>query len=513
MDFRIRKRKGKAEPKRYFFYGMLNGLFVGWLYGSDWGWQLIFFALTPLLLSLLSGKGQNHFLWGYGLGYYWMGMHWLYSLVPRIPASPVSAVILLTIGILIIGVCLTFLLWAAFLPLPGVLKGNGFDLIKIAAFYLLGEWLPGILPIFPFPWFRLGTVISPFPAALQGASVFGSLYLAFWIVLINGFFAWVLMGKKADRGFYLIVVLILSHLVYGEFVLEGEEEVNQWFPVLLVQGGHGGMEKWNMSDEELCSEYLQITEQEIREGTRLVVWPETAIPVNLPSERGMLRKLERLCREKNTEIITGAFDDKEGETYNAMYHITNGGLSGQVYYKQILVPFGEYLPFDAALQILSPGLSSFVKDNAFRKGEETTIFTTGAGRAGGIICYESVFPRIARNAVKEGAEFLMIVSNDSWFGTSAALKEHHAHGILRAVEENRYLVRASNTGVTSIIDNRGRVQIQAPLMEEAAVSGTVLALTKRTGYSYYGDIIVIPALLLWILGFYRALFGKQKVSP
>lgn len=486
--------------------GFLNGALIGVIYsieGIFWG---IFAGLIPFCMVILKKEKKDSYIWGYAIGYYGISLHWMYALAARLPVSYGTGAAVMTAAILLLTLILSFLFWLVFYPISYVLKGNSWDLLKIAFFYMAAEWLPGVLPFVSFPWFRLGTVITPYEAAIQTASLFGSLYLSFFIVLVNGLIAWILCSGKADMGFLTAAILITASLFYGEFRLKVPIQSGEAreFSVLLVQGSHGGMEKWNMSETELFEEYLRITKETPLKNISLIVWPETAVPVRLSKEKSMAGRLKALCRETGSEILMGALDGDE-TAYNTMYHITPSGVSSTVYHKQVLVPFGEYLPMAGMLKKILPDLAAFLEKNSFEPGTESILFSTKAGDAGGIICYESIFPQIARNAVKAGAEYLVIVSNDSWFGTSAALKEHHAHAILRAVEQNRYVLRSSNTGVTSAISNKGQILKKAPLLKAAAIKTTAQPLTTKTLYCQTGNIIILPAILLWLIGIVKKL--------
>ena len=295
-------------------------------------------------------------------------------------------------------------------------------------------------------------------------------------------------------------ILIGAVLLYGEVRLY-ERVPYAGQPVLVIQGNHEGSEKWRMESEDILKDYEKLIYQYADSPVALVVLPETALPYAVADNKETRRRLSLWSRQLPAEILLGAIEKEqteEGEErfYNAVYHVTGEGMDKKVYRKQVLVPFGEYLPFEGILGKYVPWLLDFMAGNYFEAGSVPVIFETGLGRAGTLICYESVFSRLAMESVREGAQFLVIVSNDSWFQDTPAMREHHAHAILRAVEEDRYVIRAGNTGISSVIDNRGRVIAGIKEKESGGFCALTAATSGLTVYAGAGDIF--PAALLGI---------------
>ncbi|MEG1457607.1 MAG: apolipoprotein N-acyltransferase, partial [Bacilli bacterium] len=167
------------------------------------------------------------------------------------------------------------------------------------------------------------------------------------------------------------------------------------------------------------------------------------------------------------------------------------------YSKRHLVPFGEYIPFKKSLEKIIPSMKDFQLMGELDPGDGFYLQKTEHGKIGGIICFESIFPSIVRGSVNEGAELIILVSNDSWFKDSSAVYQHHKQAIMRAVENNRYIVRAANTGISSFIDNKGRVIEETELLKEEVVNSKVSMISDRSIYSVVGDIIVLFGVL-WI---------------
>lgn len=476
-----------------FLAGLLNGIITGLVYSIEEIWWCIFFCMIPFTGILLIRRNISGFIMGYGMGYHATGLAFLLKLSSMLPLPRYTAYLLMATAVLLASLILTFFMWLVFWLFVKRKKRTKIDIFLVAGLYILAEWLQGMIPVFAFPWFRLATVVAGEPIFLQGASLLGVLFVDFLIVLWNAMLARVIIRRRAEVGVVAALALIVGVLLYGEVRLHGTEvdeeayrqgkvtwseaessgmvqsEVGQMGTrkrVMLVQGNHEGREKWGMEIEDILADYKQIIEEHMDEDIALIVMPETALPYAIEEDEETRRWLLQLCREYDVELLVGAIEKTGGfetdASYNAVYHVTSEGIRQPAYRKQILVPFGEYLPFASLVETLCPWLMEFMTGNVFEAGNEEIIFDTKVGRIGTLICFESVFSEAAYETVDEGAELLVIVSNDAWFEGTPAMRQHHAHAIIRAVETDRYILRAGNTGITSVIDNRGRVIEKIP---------------------------------------------------
>jgi len=230
----------------------------------------------------------------------------------------------------------------------------------------------------------------------------------------------------------------------------------------------------------------------------IVLWPETALPYYVRLEPAKYARLLGLAKELKTPILLGYPDarlDQHGgvQTTNAAgLVLASGKLRGQ-YDKIHLVPFGERIPF----QKLFPFLGHVDLGQAeWTPGTRPVVFS-GAGPAFGVlICFESIFPQLARRYAIEGAQYLVNITNDEWFGKTAGPIQHADLAILRSVELGMGLARCANTGVSMLIDPYGRVQARTPLFAEAILSGTVDAGVGPTTYTEWGDWLTWIAIAL-----------------
>jgi apolipoprotein N-acyltransferase len=225
---------------------------------------------------------------------------------------------------------------------------------------------------------------------------------------------------------------------------------------------------------------------------RLVVWPETAIPAFYQQIKDTwLADFRAEAAQHNTDLIIGMpWGDLETRSYyNAMVSV--GAKPGH-YFKRHLVPFGEYLPlrpiFGWVLDILQIPLSDFAR------GENSQEPIKAAGYAvASSICYEDVFGNESRDALPQAA-YLVNVTNDAWFGNSMAPHQHAQMAQMRALEAGRWLLRATNTGVTAVISPQGRIIKQAPLFQQAAITAEIIPMSGATPYIRFGDTPVLVLL-------------------
>ena len=467
--------------------GLLNGIAAGLVYATEELWFGILFCLVPFAGILLTRTRSSGFLIGYGMGYYMTGISFLYALADVVPLPVYTSYALMTLAVLLISAYLTLLLWLAFYPFRYIRRGSRLAIFWIAGFYVLGEWLQEISPLASFPWFRLAVAAVPCPLLIQGASLAGSLLVSFFLVLCNAWLARLIIKRRIDMGMIIAVLLTVLLLLYGEVRLYEREDSGA--SVLVVQGNHEGSEKWTLELEDILADYERLiyeyasAAESAGKRAELVVLPETALPYAAAEYSSTRETLISICRELSTELLLGAIEqekrDEETVSYNAVYHVTEGGFAEKTYRKRVLVPFGEYLPFAELMDRFCPWVEEFMTGNYFEAGSEQNCFETGVGEIGALICYESIFPAEAQGAVLSGAELLTVVSNDSWFQGLPAMQEHYAHAALRAVETDRYVIRAGNTGISGIIDNRGRT---AAGMTEHVQGGFVAEAAARRTY-------------------------------
>ena len=361
-----------------------------------------------------------------------------------------------------------------------------------------------------FPWALIGYSQVPFPAVAQAASIVGVLGVSALVVLVNGTVACaVVAGPRAARmPLVLTAVLVAGTVAFGAWRLQDGALLRAGSPlrVAALQGNVRQDEKWRPSRSDAILEtYLEQTRQAVAAGAGLVVWPESATPFALDGDaRGEL--VRAVARETRAHLLVGTTEvvrDAGTRYYNAAYLIEPGrGSTSGVYRKQHLVPFGEYVPLRWALFFASP-LVETVAD--FSAGTEPRLLPVGGSPVGTAICYEIIYPGLVRELVLRGSELLATVTNDAWYGLSAAPHQHFQQATMRAIEQGRFLVRAANTGISGVIDPYGRVLARTGLFEPAVVVEDVRLLEGLTFYGRVGDApaYAVAAVAAIALGYRR----------
>jgi apolipoprotein N-acyltransferase len=211
--------------------------------------------------------------------------------------------------------------------------------------------------------------------------------------------------------------------------------------------------------------------------------------------------------------MCGAFDTAEdGASANAVFlAFPDGTLSETVYYKRHLVPFGEYVPMRDLVEVLVPPLADIgMLSDDLAAGKDSAIFDTPLGGIGTLVCFDSIYEALTLSSVRDGAEFLVLPTNDSWFLDSAAAYMHHAQARLRAIEGGRYIVRAADTGISSVIAPDGSVDAELPPLVEGVSISTVHPTSSRTLYSYIGNLFVYLLLAALTVLFFHRVWIKYK---
>jgi apolipoprotein N-acyltransferase len=369
-------------------------------------------------------------------------------------------------------------------------RNNIWNAFIFAGLFIVGEWLQSLFYPLAFPWGRIGAIVAPATTFIQSASLFGSLFTSFLVISINGLLA-LTIKTKSFKPLLIAFAVLFGNLTFGMIVQKPAYKLTTTKNVLMIQGNTPQLEKWELSHENLTGLYINSARKNITPEIDIILIPETALPFDLLNSP-FINEFKTFAEQNNVSVIAGFVYNDE---YNSMIAINPDSYS-EVYSKQRLVPMGEMLPFGTFLAD-----TAFADFEPFQEGTGSVLIEATNVKYGATICYESIFPEVSREHVAGGAEVIIIPSNDSWFGRFSALSQHHNHAILRAVENGRYVLRASNNAVTSVITPYGEVKATAPRYELATLQASFEPLQSRTLYSYIGDSFVfLPiALCIWEL--------------
>ena len=497
------RKIGRTLP---MLMGVLSGLLTAAAFGGIPKAVMIFFSLIPLFIALLkceSPRQLKYILFPFAAAFYMPHMSFLYAASPLLPVADGWVAPLITLAVIGVSLLQGVLLWLPFrVCYMRIRSFDGTDVFRIATLYILTEWLTQVSPLFAFPYARLAVCLTGYPRFIGSAAVLGGLFPSFLILIVNGALA--LLIINAARPFRVLrttgaVICLLSvNYAYGVYVVSGAD-----FPAAgrcaVIQGNISSADKWRISSEESLYAFLRLAYGTADAGTDLIVFPETTVTEAVTENTLLLGRIKTLAEDKSSAVLTGTLYRSGGKLYNAMLAVNPDGSLSEPYFKRELVPFGEKVPFYSLLPESVRGSCQ-----NFSAGSSSVPVEAAGVKIGGIICFESIYPQLSRSAVKSGAELLVVISNDSWFDGSNVPEQHFAHSVLRAVETGRYTICCSNTGISGVISPVGDCVRLPPQAEGALLSGYT-PLRHRTPYSLWGDIIIIPAVLMVINGICKKL--------
>ena len=352
-----------------------------------------------------------------------------------------------------------------------------------------------------FPWGSFGYAWWASPRLIQSADLWGIYGLSFLSLAIATRLTRPTRRRIAEAG---LAIVALS--AYGGIRL-AESPPDPTLDVAVIQPNWGASEKWKPENRNrVFVRYLQQSEEAVPDSADLVVWPETATPFRLVSAPTHLARVQSFVDAHDTALITGSVhhessDGGEAIFYNAAVLVTPGTPEVALYYKRYLVPFSEWLPW-RLLRIMEINFGQA----DFTPGTDPTPFAVRGHRAGMLICIEAILPRFARASVNAGADFLVNITNDVWFGDGPAPRHHADLARFRAVELRRPIVRSANTGISMLVDRTGRVERSIGTFRQGVLRGHIHPETTRTLYARVGDVTVLLcalALVAFLVPFRR----------
>lgn len=384
--------------------------------------------------------------------------------------------------------------------------------------YLL-EFLRGAL-FTGFPWLTLANAFALWPFMIQAAEICGAYALGGILAAAASLAVMPMAAVSARRAAPLAGATLLACVAgFGLWRLHETPPIalqpgkDGAFGLIMVEGNIDQNKKWEPAWQQATLDiYLHLSREALaryRERRAsapppLLIWPETAMPFYFETHPQLGSQARLLAQRENIYLLLGAPGFSRTargapQVFNRAYLARPDGSIGGWYDKVHLVPFGEYLPPLAIFDFLAPLLQG-VGD--FTPGLAAAPLRTGNLALGLLICYESIFPEIARQRVTDGANVLVNISNDGWFGKSSAPEQHLQLAILRAVEQRRWLVRGTNTGISAIVDDRGRPRLRGGQFRAQSMEGAALPLEGRSVFHHaepwlpYGAAGLLVLLLL-----------------
>ena len=468
-----------------------------------WAW----IALVPLLLSVVRARSAARgFTYGLVAGAVFFAgtIYWIPRVMEEYGGLPLPLAWI--VHLLLVAVLAMFP--AAFGAALAVLaRRHGAAALHAAPALWVTSELGRIHLFTGFPWVLLGYSQTPVLPVAQLASLTGVLGLSALVALVNATLAFAVetRGARRTRAVAASAAIVLAALGFGAWRLHADTLRSAGTPlrVAAVQGNIAQHDKWNPAlREDIVAAYLGMTREAAAEGASLVVWPEAATPFAFENDPLRADVIRQVARETGSHLLLGTNHtryDGAPRYYNAAVMVDTAGATTGIYAKQHLVPFGEYVPLRRLLFFVSPLVES-VGD--FSPGPGPRPLDMDGTPVGAAICYEIIYPDLVRGFVTRGSRLLTTLTNDAWYGRTAAPYQHFQQATMRAIELGRYLVRAANTGISGVVDPYGRVVASTPLFERRVLAANVRLLDVRTLYSRTGDVLAyacaaVTALALW----------------
>jgi apolipoprotein N-acyltransferase len=499
-----------AVSRRDYGLAVLSGTFLAAAFPKPELSLLAWCAFVPLLLACGKRQPRQAFRLGFvaGLTAYGGILYWL-------------NIVMVTYGKLhwSVSVCL-YLLLAAYLALyfgvivyivrrgeeRGISPLLSFPLLWVGLEYLRSFFLSG------FPWASLGYSQYRHLPLIQIADLVGVYGVSFLIAFVNVVLYRAIKGGVVRersalpvKSAALCAGLLVLTLGYGYWRI-GQPETGPQVRVALIQGNISQDIKWDPAFQEATvAIYERLTRQAAAERPDLVIWPESAAPFFFQKDVLYADRIRALSRQLKTYLLFGSpayeIEADRPRFLNSAFLLSPGGEVLGRSDKIHLVPFGEYVPMARLLPFVTK-LVEGIGD--FSPGKEARPLNTGKGEIGVLVCFEGIFPELARAYVRAGSRMLVNISNDAWYKRSSAPYQHLAMTVFRAVENRVPLVRSTNTGISAIINSRGVLRDTTPLFEEAVVNGTVRLGEGGTLYDRCGDLfaglcLAGTAVLGWLV--------------
>ena len=461
-------------------------------------------ALIPLFWSLRGKSPAQAALLGFVAGFsFFTGLlPWIYNVLTQyghIPgAVSIFFLLLLTAYLALYFSAFAFALrWAqGRMEIPETLLAPP---LWVSLEYVRGFLFSG------FPWELLGYSQYLTLPLVQLADITGVYGVSFLIVLVNGA-GYRLLEASVERNWKPIrkevlaaALLLAMSAAYGFWRLAGMSiESKEGTPVRisLLQGNIPQDVKWESKfQDETMAIYTDLTLRAQATLPHLVIWPETATPFFFQDNFPYRSRILNLAQQMQTHLLFGSpgYDQKGKEIryYNSAFLISPEGKVAGRYDKIHLVPFGEYAPLAGILGFTREIIGAM---GDFQSGEEVRNLAISQGKFGVLICYEAILPDLTRQFVDRGAQFLVNITNDAWFGHSAAPYQHISMAVLRAVENRVPIARAANTGVSGFIHPSGRILQASDIFTKAIVSGNIYIKKSWSFYTQFGDLFTYLCL-------------------
>ncbi|UCE42685.1 MAG: apolipoprotein N-acyltransferase [Candidatus Aminicenantes bacterium] len=477
---------------------------------------LCWISLIPLFLALHNKSSKQSFLLGFlgGITFNAILIYW----IPAVPNHYGNLSIGISLLIYAVFAFFLALFWALFAWFFAKIQRSFPRLIFLLApciwigfEYILTHFLTG------FPWGLLGYSQHNNLWFLQMASLTGIYGLSLILVLFQSLFVYSMIHGRRTPFFLGLILVVLLHFG-GWMVMKNNPPMEESFQASVIQGNVSSEIQWDQISDfqirDIFNQHLHLSFEANKQGSRLIIWPEFSVPLCFSCSHNIYPELKyelsRFVQESGATLLLGTNETVISQQLPHYYNTAlclHPDLSMSQYYKIHLVPFGEYTPYKKIfffIEKMTHAIGELSSGNAF------VLHQFEGKKFGTPICYEIIFPNLVRKFVKNGADFLVTITNDGWYGTSSAPFQHFAIAVVRAVENRRFLLRSATTGVSGIIDPYGRVLSRAEMMTQTYLTETIAPMDILTPYTRYGDFIPLSSLTLGSVFLILALASRKN---
>ena len=465
---------------------------------------LAWFALVPIMFVITEVKSSVVFRAGIIFGFLFslFSLFWLVFL-----QIETNIKILLFFGLIVL-----FLYF-------GIYYGVSFLIMKRIGIWSLPFIITGLEFIrgtgeLGFPWLVFGYSQARYPIFIQQASLYGVYGISCWLILTNIIFFKLIKTKTLK---HLLALIIAFGLPLGFGLVRMHDSDPGSAIIGIVQPNIDPNLKFTRAMREITFKRLIDLSERCNDASQklygcspqLIVWPETATPIFLTFPGVYQDRVYGLADRIGSPVFTGTpiYDHGDREVYNgAVLIIPNQGIIEE-YRKIHLVPFGEHIPFDQYIKILG---KIDVGGGNYTPGNILTVFDNGQFTFSCLICFESIFPGLCHRFVTSGAQLLINITNDGWFGKISGPQQHNDMAILRTVENGVPLVRSANTGISMVVDKYGRILRESELFTETYLLEQISIRPVRTLFLYIGNIFPVLCLLMTTVMLVRRIYQEWR---
>jgi apolipoprotein N-acyltransferase len=515
MEVRISRNGGSPhrssddpvlDPRQSWALGAVSGALLAMAFPRiDWG-PVAWIALVPLLVAAL-GRGPRAAFgvgWIAGAVFFVATLYWLVLTI----GTYTNLSLIVSVGPLLLLCSFLALAFGAFAAGCEAARRRRVPLALVAPpLWVLMEWIRTYI-LGGFPWVSLGYSQYRATYLVQFVEVTGIYGLSALVVLVNvavyrAVRSWLAGEAPSTRGTFAVATLLVLLLAWGYWRvgdIAARPPVGT-MRVGFIQGNVAQDVKWGPAyQDSTIDHYEQLTTDAVADGAELVVWPETAAPFFFQDEGELRERILDLARRLKIWLVVGSpaysWEGRGLRLHNRVYLVGPDGEARQSYDKMELVPFGEYVPLKSLFFFVDKVVEG-VGD--FKAGDTPVVFHTHRGNFGTLICYEGIFPELTREFVADGADFLVNITNDAWFGRTSAPYQHLAMATIRAVENRVPLVRVANTGFSAMVDADGTIRWRTGLFESAWRVDSISWVGVTTFYARFGDVFVYGCLAVLVL--------------